>query len=813
MSADAVTEATAPTTDQDAVAGGVEERGARRLDLQHPWPGPAAFTEENARYFFGRSEQIVALTAMVEQKSYVVLYGLSGLGKTSLLQAGLFPRLRKQQLFPILVRLGFDEGEKPLLTQVRDRLAEVIGAGAGKLVGEPPAPGPDGAFAPLWSYFHRTPLTDADGYPATPVLVFDQFEEVFTRGRSRDAELAELVSELADVVKNRIPDALLRRAEQGEAVLPPEYHQSPAKVVIALREDFLAQFDELGPLPSHAGVGFYLKPLNGKSALDAVLEPGREAGLVDEAVARRIVHEVSGAPADTAFEKLEDLNPSLLAMYCDALNQKRIAAREAQIKDPGSSGSREEIFQQFYEHCLEGLSENARRLVENKLLSPAPDNRRVTIPKQAALAEGVSEATLKKLIDRRMLRVETRLNQPYVELVHDVLTGTVARSRDSFQKLVVGAAEIDKRFYYERCLEGLPEGVRRLVEDVLLSPSPGNQRLTIPWDMAISNGVSEGDLEKLVRRRLLRVEVRQGQRHLEIVHDTLTATIARSRDEHAMRHEMEKARRRAEQHAKDEKLTQDAATAKRTVVLGGILFAVVVVAVAIVWLQGQRNALENDKERATQLADLSWRAAAAGRWDDAAQMLLPAFEAVRSAQAQHARLAPWTREPLPYPTPLLGVLSARFEATAGSSFAIPVARSRLSGDLSLSADGHVLAAIGSDGRSLFWAKDAKGGWGDPPGREPSGDEKDRPFEGPCETIRWFDGKIDALQMSEDGDLVYGLSRDRKQVTVWKQGRRPLGFRIGFSAGRPEVSGKSILGCSSHFAWEKPNEIDRLDRPT
>ena len=47
-----------------------------------------------------------------------VLYGLSGLGKTSLLRAGLFPKLREKDVFPIYIRLDFSEHRLPFVEQV-----------------------------------------------------------------------------------------------------------------------------------------------------------------------------------------------------------------------------------------------------------------------------------------------------------------------------------------------------------------------------------------------------------------------------------------------------------------------------------------------------------------------------------------------------------------------------------------------------------------------------------------------------------------------------------------------------------------------
>ena len=74
------------------------------IDEQNPWPGLGAFDEAAQLFFNGRREESAALRRLVMQAPLTVLFAASGLGKTSLVQAGLFPLLRKDSL-PVYVRL------------------------------------------------------------------------------------------------------------------------------------------------------------------------------------------------------------------------------------------------------------------------------------------------------------------------------------------------------------------------------------------------------------------------------------------------------------------------------------------------------------------------------------------------------------------------------------------------------------------------------------------------------------------------------------------------------------------------------------
>ena len=68
------------------------------VNEQRPFPGLAAFTEAEARFFHGRRQEAAELYRLTRRAVATVLFGSSGLGKTSLLQAGLFPILRRRRL-------------------------------------------------------------------------------------------------------------------------------------------------------------------------------------------------------------------------------------------------------------------------------------------------------------------------------------------------------------------------------------------------------------------------------------------------------------------------------------------------------------------------------------------------------------------------------------------------------------------------------------------------------------------------------------------------------------------------------------------
>ena len=85
---------------REDVQGPVPAEDASTVDRQHPWLGLASFTEETRSYFHGREEEVAELARRVQRKLLTILFGQSGLGKTSILRAGLVPRAAPRGLLP-----------------------------------------------------------------------------------------------------------------------------------------------------------------------------------------------------------------------------------------------------------------------------------------------------------------------------------------------------------------------------------------------------------------------------------------------------------------------------------------------------------------------------------------------------------------------------------------------------------------------------------------------------------------------------------------------------------------------------------------
>ena len=350
-------------------------QGALHLDADNPWPGLASYDEASRHFFYGRERDSAELLRLIRLSPLVALYGKSGLGKSSMLQAGVFPKLRLEHFLPVHLRLDYSEGSRLTpLEQAAARLREEIDAY-----------GHDGA-APdsgegLWAYLQRRdrPIWSPDNFPLTPVLVFDQFEEVFSRGGSPEHVKAVLDS-IADLVADRLPPAL---AQDREAARRLNLQSQQYHVVLSFRSDFLADvesWEKRAFLPRRESL--HLVAMSREDAIEAVdcagvavLAPGMGVQIVDFLLEQE---------DRQSRARVTEVEPVLLSLCCYQLNLRRQpgAKIDAALLDTVGKG----ILKGFYDEALKGEDRRVSRFIEDNLIQG--DRYRSSYPRDGALASG-----------------------------------------------------------------------------------------------------------------------------------------------------------------------------------------------------------------------------------------------------------------------------------------------------------------------------------------------------------------------------------------------------------------------------------------
>jgi hypothetical protein len=398
------------------------------IDPQNPWLGLASYSEETRAYFHGRDEESAELARRVQRKLLTVLFGQSGLGKTSLLRAGLVPRLRGSGFCPVYVRIDYSAESPSPAEQIKQAIFRATSE-----AGHWTQAGSAVEGESLWEFLHHRGdlLRDADGNTVLPLLIFDQFEEIFTLAQADDAgrrRAQRFIDELSDLVENRPPAELEARIDRDEVAAEEfDFARADYRVLIALREDYLAHLEAVkGKMPSITQNRMRLARMNGQQALSAVIQPG--GTLVSQEVAESIVRFVAGG---SELQNAE-VEPSLLSLICRELNTVRLAQGKAEISADLLAGSRDTILTEFYERALVDQPAGVRRVIEDELLTESGYRESLAEERvaKALVASGAEPDALAKLVDRRLLRIEERLDMRRVELTHDVLCSVVRSSRN-----------------------------------------------------------------------------------------------------------------------------------------------------------------------------------------------------------------------------------------------------------------------------------------------------------------------------------------------------------------------------------------------
>ncbi|GGZ80465.1 hypothetical protein GCM10010371_45030 [Streptomyces subrutilus] len=241
-----------------------------------PYRGLSAFTTRDAAWYFGRERATAALVERVFERvgsGPLLLVAPSGAGKSSLLNAGLVPALRRPGGFPMtgaetwpVVRLT--PTAHPL-EELLDRTAKALGRDPGITVREV-RERPEVLLDAVSSMADLALSSESRALAAPscrPVLLVDQFEELFTLC-SDEEERRAFVRVLAAVASGA------RAAAAGH---------DPAVVVLGVRADFSGSCLDLPELASAFTEGlFVLPPMSVAELRESVTRPAELAGVALE---------------------------------------------------------------------------------------------------------------------------------------------------------------------------------------------------------------------------------------------------------------------------------------------------------------------------------------------------------------------------------------------------------------------------------------------------------------------------------------------------------------------------------------------------
>ncbi len=434
------------------------------VPIKNPWKGLRTYSEGETIY--GRSNEIQMLSLLILQSHQTVVYGRSGIGKSSIMNAGIFPLLREKGLFPVSIR--FEHNVKTTyLQQIKNAIKREIGRNdqvitAIEVVSE-------SGLETLWEFFHRTEYQDSEGNVLKPLIFFDQFEEIFTLENDKD-KVSSFFSELADLINNVMPDSLLdgKNSDQGNGKEPASesigldlgldlvddmtysyYINQEYHLVFTIREDYLSYLERnTTDIPELRNNRFCLQPINGEQAMEIIMSP--RPGLIPEDVAVCIIQKVTGQIGISRKDLCRiEVDSAMLSLYLSGLYDKMISLGEVVFTKQLVDNYSDNIKEDFYLRSVEGLPEESIEWIEGTLVNVdgVRDNRDIsTVLKESGLRRDQLDDLI---LEKKLLRQFSYGGVLRIELIHDVLCDVIVGRRQKREE-AAAIAELKKHSIKEK---------------------------------------------------------------------------------------------------------------------------------------------------------------------------------------------------------------------------------------------------------------------------------------------------------------------------------------------------------------------------
>lgn len=388
-----------------------------------PYPGIRPFSYAYRNIFFGREVETRALSRLVVMYRGVLLYSDSGAGKSSLLNAGLVPVMKKEGYGPERIRVQPKTGEEFIVERVSEETEGQSRFLPSIFMTD------DEHERTVISVAHFLETLHRRAGDARPLLVFDQFEEWVTlfeetfRADTREGERAtqgRILNTIASLINN---------------------NTLPVKVLISLREDYLARLTPLfETCPNLPDQYLRLGSLSGDQVYQVIRQPfetypGRYRPQLHATLAKQIQSqfEERRGGAEIRLTEVQIVARSLFETGKEGSELDGLFAKMGGVRG---------VLERYLEHTLESLASMQRG------------------PAVGLLTRMVTSAGTRNVISRDDLlrRVELEDATPY-EVLSNTLDGLEQGAK------LVRRERRREVYYYEIASEFLVEWIRKKSEE------------------------------------------------------------------------------------------------------------------------------------------------------------------------------------------------------------------------------------------------------------------------------------------------------------------------------------------------------------
>lgn len=393
----------------------------------NPWKGLDSYNYSDKSIFFGRNNEIETLIDTIVNNRFTILYGPSGVGKSSLLNAGIRPKLSESNYFVVDVsmRLLNLSSDKSISSQIISRIEECSIEKKVDITPLSKEEQQDIFEDSLWYYFHTNEFWSSKNELLIPIVIIDQFEDIF-KDKTRNDSPQSFFNNL-DELSNVVPPMSIR--ENINDIDKFRYNQSSDfRFVFSLREDFLPRLDDYVysiNIPELRKSRYGITLMSPDQAREVILNPAKE--IVSEKVAEEIINLLS---AQSSQKRLSNrIEPFLLSLFMYRVYIEMIKRGLPTISEDLINKIGADVVNDYYVESMKNVSSRAMKHLENVLLTTKGDRDSISYDKLLDSGK-VTEDELKTLLSARIIKKYTVNNVERFEYTHDIISEYAKKNKE-----------------------------------------------------------------------------------------------------------------------------------------------------------------------------------------------------------------------------------------------------------------------------------------------------------------------------------------------------------------------------------------------
>lgn len=386
--------------------------------------GIQTYCQEDADHFYGRNTEINDICNKIQSQFITIVYGRSGIGKSSLLNAGVIPALSNIEgistyyiaqadkqgskcvecsitYIPIRIVLNCQD-DTNYEQQIIDKTVETL-----ENIDKKKVELSSRSFQSLLTQFNFSTSIDNKLQFRVPVFIIDQFEETYLSLGNKQKRIDFLNT--------------IQQIYQCFNGLTTSENIQMAKFVISIREDFLGFMEddsELFPILKYNR--YRVRALTVRKAKNII----KHLTNVDsQDTLNLIIKNIMGLETDSDFSEDDILDSMILSLYCQEIDMIRIKENKDIITyDNVFKHTAESVLIDYIDDCLSKISKQSQEYVEECMVSS--DGYKLKISEEE-FYENLAQDEISSLLKKGVIVY----NKNGYEIAHDRLCPPISQLR------------------------------------------------------------------------------------------------------------------------------------------------------------------------------------------------------------------------------------------------------------------------------------------------------------------------------------------------------------------------------------------------